>query len=107
MTTPGLEVSLAGEVPATFLPTLEAAVNLRVAELVRRGGPADADFTRLREVLADRIAGGADVLFRKAYPGEKGKFGEMFRDLTDALSVMAFCPGGVAILGLHFQATAH
>lgn len=84
---------------------LEGAVWLRVAELRTRGGPPGSEYARCREVLADRIASGSDVLFGRHPNQKQGQFAATFRDLVEALAVAAFCPGGVTLFGLHFDVT--
>lgn len=80
---------------------LPFAVRLRIAEYHDRGGPTDADHTRVREfapVLAER----GDVL---QFGGKRGDAADLFNRLADALAVMAFLPGGCKVFGEHFDSS--
>lgn len=79
---------------------LSAAVPLRILELKVRGGPDDFDRERVQgfsDILGSR---GDQLLYRSK---KKGETAEMFNGLADALAVMAFVPGGVKFLGMHFE----
>jgi hypothetical protein len=80
---------------------LSAAVPLRIAELQRRGGPTDMDFERIKSVSLLLCEKGDILQFSG---GKKGEVASIFNQLADALSVMAFVPGGVSFDGQHFQA---
>jgi len=78
---------------------LEAMVPLAIADLAKMGGATDWHHERIREYAWD-IAGSEALLFR-----EKGKTAKMLSKLVEGLAVMAFQPGGVTFLGLHFEAS--
>lgn len=86
-----------------LLATLEVAVPLRIAELQARGGPKDSDFERVKG-YTELITGGADGML---FTGNKrGHAAYVFNCVADALSVMAFVPGGVKFAGEHWEAIA-
>lgn len=81
--------------------SLSAAVPLRIAVYVNQGGPRVEDVERARR-FAHVLGEKGDIL---QYRGKKpGQSAEVFNGLADALAIMAFCPGGVKVFGLHFQA---
>jgi hypothetical protein len=81
--------------------SLSAAVPLCIAEYLSRGGPQQDDVERARR-FAHTLAEKGDILL---YRGRKpGQTSEVFNGLADALAILAFCPGGVKVFGLHFQA---
>ena len=81
---------------------LDAAVPLRIAEYVQQGGPGDEDFARVRR-YAQTLAEKGDIL---QYGGKKGQAAELFNGLSDALAILAFCPGGVRFCGRHWESKA-
>lgn len=89
--------------PAAFLLelSLSAAVPLRIAEYVKRGGPTDDDRRRTREFAPTLGAKGDILQYRGA---KKGETAAVFNQLADALAVLAFCPGGVRFGGSHYIA---
>jgi hypothetical protein len=79
-----------------------ATVPLLIHEMRRRGGPDAADWGRCLE-LGQRIAECGDrILYRS---GKRGETAALVTDLARALALLAFVPGGVTFLGLHFEAT--
>lgn len=81
---------------------LTLGVPQAMRELARRGGPTEADYEAARafgEVVAH--PGAEALLFRSPKRGETAR---MCSDLIRAIGVMAFVPGGVRLLGLHFDA---
>ena len=79
---------------------LEVAVPLAIHDLLQIGGPSDWHFSRAREYAWDIGEGGDALLYRV-----KGKTSEMMGKLIEGLAILAFCPGGVDFLGLHFEAS--
>lgn len=51
--------------------------------------------------IADIITSEGDVLL---YGETKGKPAQIFNKLAKAIAFMAFQPGGISILGMHFEA---
>lgn len=85
-----------------LMMSLEASVFLRVAKFKRAGGPTEADRKRIGEfanVLAERgrvLIHGSPV---------KDEVAEVFNGLADAISVLAFAPGGVTFNGRKWEAS--
>lgn len=80
---------------------LSAAVPLRMAELRAAGSITDQDVERVRGYAQVMAEHGDDLLYRR-----KGETAARFNQLADALAVMAYLPGGVTFLGLHFESSA-
>src|SRR5579864_112435 len=78
---------------------LEASVPFAIHDLTKIGGPSEEHFARARNILAWDIAGGGDALLYR----EKLKSAQMMSKLIEGLAIMAFQPGGVTFLGLHFE----
>jgi hypothetical protein len=78
---------------------LEVAVPLRIQEYLQAGGPSDLDYDRVRTVYPPQLGSLGDVLL---FGGKRAA--AVMGMLTDGLAVMAFCPGGVSVFGLHFEA---
>lgn len=83
-------------------PSLALAVPLEIARLQRQGGPSADDVRRAR-AAGEQIAERGDVLL---YGGAKGEATALFVQLVRALAVLAFRPGGVSTVDLHWEATA-
>jgi len=81
--------------------SLAAAVPLRIAEYIQMGGPSALDVERARSQAHTLAEKGDVLLYRGKRPGEAAT---LFNALADCLAIMAFCPGGVKVFGLHFQA---
>jgi hypothetical protein len=80
---------------------LEAAVAIRIAILQARNGPNAAELARVAEfslVLAEK----GDVLMFGSK--QKGEAAELFNRLAEAISVLAFCHGGIWLFGRHWEA---
>ena len=84
----------------TLAIMLSAAVPLRIADYQARGGPTDTDRVRSRE-FADTLGEQGDAL---QCGGKRGQAARLFGQLTDALAVMAHCPGGVRFAGERYEA---
>ena len=80
---------------------LTAIVPLLIHEIKSRGGPDERDYARARDYGLYLATHGDAIMFR-----EKGKTGEAMSKLTEGLAVLAFCPGGVSVFGLTFDASA-
>lgn len=84
---------------------LEAAVALRIAQLRRLDEAAFArSFDRaVLERLAQTVAEhGDDLLFRSR---QRGASARVFNAVADGIALLAFAPGGVTLLGQHWEAT--
>ena len=80
--------------------TLAASVPFRMLDLEQQGGPSDLDW-EAAQAFGDVLAFQGDVLmFRE----KKGQAAGLMADLIRTVAVMAFAPGGVTLLGLHFDA---
>ena len=82
-----------------LLPCLETAVRIRIMDYELRGGPCDTDFHRVSGLVDDLASRCDEVLCRSSKKGDSAK---AFNKLVDALSVMAFVPGGCKVFGIHF-----
>lgn len=79
--------------------SLELAVPLWMMRYRERGGPSEADIQRVQG--RDSItAHGDDILFASK---KKGSTANYFNDLTEAIAVLAFMPGGVKVFGRHWE----
>lgn len=77
---------------------LQVAVPLRIAELRAAGGITSRDIARVQG-YAGTIS--EAVLYRGGAPGETA---EAVSRVVEGIAVLAFTPGGVTVLGLHFEA---
>lgn len=82
----------------TMRSHLEAMVPLAIHDLIKMGGITDWHLKRVSGYAWDIGSGGDALLYRV-----KGESAKMMGKLTEALAVMAFLPGGVTFLGLHFE----
>jgi hypothetical protein len=80
---------------------LEASVPFAIHDLKKQGGPSAYHREKVRGYAWD-IAGGGDALLYR----EKLKSAVMMSKLIESLAIMAFQPGGVTFLGLHFEVPA-
>ena len=80
---------------------LSAFVPPLIMELQRQGGPTDWHFDQAR-AFSSTLAYQGDVLL---FGGKPGEAAALMGQLTEALAVMAFVPGGISAFGLHFEAT--
>ena len=78
----------------------------RVPALIRRykrmGGPRGEDYARARSYALLLGEHGDDILFPNT---KKGTDTEVMDMLVEAVAVLSFCPGGVSIFGLEYNAT--
>jgi len=80
---------------------LQMAVPLRLQEI--QGMPF-AERRQHAQIAAQMITEhGDNILFLHRLPGESAK---AVNALVNALALLAFQPGGVTFMGLHFEATA-
>jgi len=79
---------------------LSFAVPLAIYELRKRSGPVADDY-EFAAAFAQTLGEKGDVLL---YGGRPGEAAELMGQLTRALAVLAFQPGGVTAFGIHFQA---
>lgn len=87
---------------APFLLKLhvEAMVPLAIHDLIRHGGPTSWHQEQARE-LAWSIAECGDILIYKS--DKKGETAKIMNKLIGGLAILAFQPGGITFLGLHFE----
>ncbi len=78
--------------------TLAVAVPIAIADLQAIGGPSEWDVGRVRAFAVVLGAKGDTILYRV-----KGETARMMARLCDCIAVLAFCPGGITIFGLHFE----
>lgn len=79
--------------------TLSVAVPGCIADLQRIGGPSDWHFGQAA-TFSSRLGAEGDTLLYRV----KGKTAEMMARLCEVVAIMAFVPGGVSLMGLHFEA---
>lgn len=79
---------------------LECGVEPAIRAYLRQGGPSDEDYARVRGYATD-IGAFGDVIL---YPDGKGGEEPHLEKLVDGVAVLAFCPGGVHLFGLDFEA---
>lgn len=78
---------------------LEVAVPLLMHEYRLVGGPSEQDYARARNMYPTKLGAQGDaLLFRDK------RTAEVIDVLADGMAILAFCPGGVSALGLHFEA---
>lgn len=88
------------ETASHLLPDFLAAfVPIRIAHFERLGGPSDWDFSVARDywqAMTDR-GEGTELFFV-----ERGKTARTAGMLVELVACLAFAPGGIKIMGLHF-----
>jgi hypothetical protein len=67
---------------------------------LKQGGPNEEDYARVRGYATDLGAFGDIIL----YPPGNGSEQPHLEKLVDGIAVLAFCPGGVHLFGLDFDA---
>ena len=81
--------------------SLEAAVPLWIAEIERAGGPSDEDYQTCRDFAGTLAEKGDRILYRSKVKGETA---QLFNALARSIAVMAFCPGGIRLFGMRWEA---
>ena len=85
---------------------IRAHLERRVPPLIRRyiraGGPRSEDYARAHSYALSLGEHGDDILFPT---DKKGTDTEVMDKLVEAVAVLAFCPGGISIFGLDYDAT--
>lgn len=85
---------------------IRAHLERRVPPLIRRdiraGGPRSEDYVRASSYALALGEHGDDILFPN---DRKGTNTEVMDKLVEAVAVLAFCPGGINIFGLDYDAT--
>jgi hypothetical protein len=79
---------------------LQRDVPPAIRAYLRQGGPSDEDYARIRG-YATAIGAFGDVIL---YPDGKGSEEPHLEKLVDGVAVLSFCPGGVHLYGLDFEA---
>jgi hypothetical protein len=79
---------------------LQTCVPLRLAELRRQGGPTEADWQRTAEVGQEIAEHGDWLMFRGPRQGDTAR---LVGKVVDAVAMLAYCPGGIDILGVHWE----
>ncbi len=80
--------------------TLSALVPIAIFDLQQMGGPTEYHLEEAQKfgfVLGEK---GDSLLYYV-----KGQTGKMMGRFCEAVAILAFCPGGVTVFGLHFEAT--
>jgi hypothetical protein len=79
---------------------LQAHVPPAIRLYLKKGGPNEEDFGRVRSYAPDIGSFGDAILF----PNGKGNEKAHLEKLVDGVAVLSFCPGGVHLLGIDFDA---
>src|SRR5437870_6520227 len=79
---------------------LQTHVRPAIRFYLRKGGPDEEDYERVRAYALDIGSFGDAILF----PDGKGNEKEHLAKLVDGVAVLSFCPGEVHLLGLDFEA---
>lgn len=80
--------------------TLAAGVPIEIAHLQQAGGPNDFQLEAAHGYIARQRLGEA-ILF--VTQNETRETAEQMRLLIEICAILAFCPGGVRVCGLHFE----
>jgi hypothetical protein len=81
--------------------TLQTGVPFRMLDIQQRGGPTDTDWGWARS-FAQALGEKGDILLYRSH--KKGETGHIMEQFINAVALLAFCPGGITIYGLHFDA---
>lgn len=81
---------------------LEVAVPLCIHNLQCRGGVTEDILEQARKTSWELAGHGDNLLYRGKKRGETAR---LFQQVAEAIAVLAFCPGGITIFGLHFEAS--
>lgn len=82
-----------------FRLTLATAVPICIADLQKIGGPSDWHFEQAA-LFSDELGAKGDTLLYRV----KGETARMMSRFCEVVAIMAFIPGGVKVMGLHFEA---
>ena len=98
------EFSLEGPAAVLLKSTLSAAVPLWILDLQKL--PFARVMERASECGQHVAEHGDDLMFRSSKLANKrhGGSAAAFNRLAEGLACLAFCPGGVRFMGLHFEA---
>jgi hypothetical protein len=80
---------------------MRMAVYLQIEVLKARGGPTQQDMKRAQET-SDILGEHGDILLHGG--GKPGECADQFNRTAQAFAVLAFCPGGVEVFGVQFEA---
>lgn len=78
--------------------TLAAGVPIEIDHLRASGGPNDYQIEAAQKFIEQQALGEA-ILYC-----EKGQTADQMRILCEICAILAYCPGGVTVMGLHFEA---
>ena|ERR1700726_7746 len=83
---------------------IEALVPLRIHDIKKVGGITQEHLEYAKQ-YGEMVAGPPceDLMYKPDRKKDKGNSKEMLNRLTRVLAIMAFLPGGVTFLGLHFE----
>jgi len=86
---------------------IETLVPLRIHDILKIGGISQEHLDYAKQ-YGDMLAGPPceDLMYKPDRKKDKGNSKEMLNRLTRVLAIMAFLPGGVTFLGLHFEVPA-
>lgn len=86
----------------TFLrDTLAATVPLCIHDIKRtRDGISDYDLERVEAFAWELAEHGDELLYRSRKSGETSR---LFSRFAECIAILAFMPGGVTIMGMHFE----
>ena len=80
---------------------LSIAVFFQIEMIRERGGPTPEDMKKAQETSAILGEHGDILLFGG---GKKGECADQFNRTAHAIAVLSFCPGGVTLFGITFDA---
>lgn len=80
---------------------VDAMVPLAIQEIARGGGITDEHINLARSLSWDLAECGDILIYRSDKKDETAK---MMNKLVEGLAILAFLPGGVTFLGVHFEA---
>jgi hypothetical protein len=93
------------EAASMMLPIfVETLVPLRIHDIKRIGGVSQTHLDYAAQ-YGDMLAGPPceDLMYKPDRAKDRGNSKEMLNRLTRVLAIMAFLPGGVSFMGLHFE----
>lgn len=84
---------------------IDLAAPVEILNLKRKGGPDKWDYQWLQEAALDKLLVDSDARLCGFLDGEGHKRG-LLGVLCRAIAIMAFCPGGVEIFGVTYEANS-